>query len=351
MGLSQMTPAALARPLLTALAAFVGAQTADWLHMPLPWMLGAMFGVACISLTGQAYPQPKWARRSAQLFIGSALGLFFTPVIFQQLWGMLHWIVMGALSVILLSLLVAPLLQKMAGLDGPTTLYAVSLGGAAEMSMQAQEMGADAPMVALSHTLRIVLVTLCTSLMAGASGVALPTSGPGPEHLSIANASALLLSSFFVGRVFVRLHIASPWKLGALLAGCLCALAGMQGRWPQQGIVVAQMVVGWGLGQGMTRSFFTRAPLAMLAMSATTLLLLLACMGTAWLISQQVGMPLVTAFLAMAPGGMTEMGLIAKLFGLAVPVVISFHLLRVVFALLLTQSLGRWLIRLNWIQK
>lgn len=351
MGLSQMTPAALARPLLTALAAFVGAQTADWLHMPLPWMLGAMFGVACISLTGQAYPQPKWARRSAQLFIGSALGLFFTPVIFQQLWGMLHWIVMGALSVILLSLLVAPLLQKMAGLDGPTTLYAVSLGGAAEMSMQAQEMGADAPMVALSHTLRIVLVTLCTSLMAGASGVALPTSGPGPEHLSIANASALLLSSFFVGRLFVRLHIASPWKLGALLAGCLCALAGMQGRWPQQGIVVAQMVVGWGLGQGMTRSFFTRAPLAMLAMSATTLLLLLACMGTAWLISQQVGMPLVTAFLAMAPGGMTEMGLIAKLFGLAVPVVISFHLLRVVFALLLTQSLGRWLIRLNWIQK
>ena len=279
MGLSQMTPAALARPLLTALAAFVGAQTADWLHMPLPWMLGAMFGVACISLTGQAYPQPKWARRSAQLFIGSALGLFFTPVIFQQLWGMLHWIVMGALSVILLSLLVAPLLQKMAGLDGPTTLYAVSLGGAAEMSMQAQEMGADAPMVALSHTLRIVLVTLCTSLMAGASGVALPTSGPGPEHLSIANASALLLSSFFVGRLFVRLHIASPWKLGALLAGCLCALAGMQGRWPQQGIVVAQMVVGWGLGQGMTRSFFTRAPLAMLAMSATTLLLLLACMG------------------------------------------------------------------------
>lgn len=219
------------------------------------------------------------------------------------------------------------------------------------MSMQAQEMGADAPMVALSHTLRIVLVTLCTSLMAGASGVALPTSGPGPEHLSIANASALLLSSFFVGRLFVRLHIASPWKLGALLAGCLCALAGMQGRWPQQGIVVAQMVVGWGLGQGMTRSFFTRAPLAMLAMSATTLLLLLACMGTAWLISQQVGMPLVTAFLAMAPGGMTEMGLIAKLFGLAVPVVISFHLLRVVFALLLTQSLGRWLIRLNWIQK
>ena len=351
MGLSQMTPAALARPLLTALAAFVGAQTADWLHMPLPWMLGAMFGVACISLTGQAYPQPKWARRSAQLFIGSALGLFFTPVIFQQLWGMVHWIVMGALSVILLSLLVAPLLQKMAGLDGPTTLYAVSLGGAAEMSMQAQEMGADAPMVALSHTLRIVLVTLCTSLMAGASGVALPTSGPGPEHLSIANASALLLSSFFVGRLFVRLHIASPWKLGALLAGCLCALAGMQGRWPQQGIVVAQMVVGWGLGQGMTRSFFTRAPLAMLAMSATTLLLLLACMGTAWLISQQVGMPLVTAFLAMAPGGMTEMGLIAKLFGLAVPVVISFHLLRVVFALLLTQSLGRWLIRLNWIQK
>lgn len=351
MGLQPMSSVALARPLLTALAAFVGAETAYWLHIPLPWMLGSMFGVACISLTGQVYPQPKWARRSAQMFIGSALGLFFTPMIFQQLWSMLHWIMIGALSIILMSLLVAPLLQKMAGLDGATTLYAVSLGGAAEMSMQAQEMGADAPMVALSHTLRIVLVTLSTSLIAGASGVALPPNPAGAHHLSVASAAVLLLSSFFMGHLFIRLKIASPWKLGALLAGCLCALAGMQGRWPQQGIVVAQMVVGWGLGQVMTRSFFTRAPLAMLAMSATTLLLLAACMGIAWVMSQQVGMPLVTAFLAMAPGGMTEMGLIAKLFGLAVPVVISFHLLRVVFALLLTPTLGRWLMRMNWIQR
>jgi membrane AbrB-like protein len=351
MGMHLMSSKAMARPLLTALAAFAGAETAYWLHVPLPWMLGSMFGVACISLTGQVYPQPKWARRSAQMFIGSALGLFFTPMIFQQLWGMLHWIVIGSLLVILLSLLVAPLLQKMARLDGATTLYAVSLGGAAEMSMQAQEMGADAPMVALSHTLRIVLVTLCTSLIAGASGIALPNSAPTAPHLSVASAAILLASSFFMGRLFTYLRMASPWKLGALLAGCLCALTGMQGRWPQQGIVVAQMVVGWGLGQSMTRSFFTRAPVAMLAMSATTMLLLAACMGTAWVISQQVGMPLVTAFLAMAPGGMTEMGLIAKLFGLAVPVVISFHLLRVVFALLLTQPLGRWLIRLNWIQK
>jgi hypothetical protein len=30
--------------------------------------------------------------------------------------------------------------------------------------------------------------------------------------------------------------------------------------------------------------------------------------------------------------------------------VITFHLLRMVFALLFTQVLGRWLIRLNWIK-
>ena len=117
---------------------------------------------------------------------GGAMIIHFTA---QSLWGMLHWIVIGSLLVILLSLLVAPLLQKMARLDGATTLYAVSLGGAAEMSMQAQEMGADAPMVALSHTLRIVLVTLCTSLIAGASGIALPNSAPPAPHVSVASAA------------------------------------------------------------------------------------------------------------------------------------------------------------------
>ena len=350
MGSSLLKPASWLRPVLTALAAFTGAEAAYLLHIPLPWMLGSMFGVACITLAGQVYPQPKWARRSAQVFIGSALGLFFTPLIFQQLWGLLPWITAGAASVILMSLLVAPLLQKMAGLDGATTLYAISLGGASEMSAQAQEVGADAPMVALSHTVRIVLVMLTTSLIAGISGGAMPLPDTTAHSLTVGNAALLLIGAYLMGMLFVRLHIGSAWKLGALLVGALFALSGLQGRWPQEGIVVAQMVIGWGLGQNMTRAFFTRAPMAMLAMAGSTLLLMAGCMGIAWLLSQQINIPLITAFLAMAPGGMTEMGLIAKLFGLAVPTVITFHLLRMVFALLFTQVLGRWLIRLNWIK-
>ena len=348
--LSNITPGLAVHFMKTVVAAFIGAEIANLLHIPLPWMLGSMFGVACITLAGQVYPQPKWARRSAQVFIGSALGLFFTPLIFQQLWSLLPWISIGAASVILMSLLVAPLLQKMAGLDGATTLYAIALGGASEMSAQAQEVGADAPMVALSHTVRIVLVMLTTSLIAGASGGAMPLPDTTAQHLSLSNAAVLLIGSYLMGMLFVRLRIGSAWKLGALLVGALFALSGMQGRWPQEGIVVAQMVIGWGLGQNMTRSFFTRAPLAMLAMAASTLLLMAGCMGMAWFLSQQVNIPLTTAFLAMAPGGMTEMGLIAKLFGLAVPTVITFHLLRMVFALLFTQVLGRWLIRLHWIK-
>lgn len=348
--LSNITPGLAVHFMKTVVAAFIGAEIANLLHIPLPWMLGSMFGVACITLAGQVYPQPKWARRSAQVFIGSALGLFFTPLIFQQLWSLLPWISIGAASVILMSLLVAPLLQKMAGLDGATTLYAIALGGASEMSAQAQEVGADAPMVALSHTVRIVLVMLTTSLIAGASGGAMPLPDTTAQHLSLSNAAVLLIGSYLMGMLFVRLRIGSAWKLGALLVGALFALSGMQGRWPQEGIVVAQMVIGWGLGQNMTRSFFTRAPLAMLAMAASTLLLMAGCMGMAWFLSQQVNIPLTTAFLAMAPGGMTEMGLIAKLFGLAVPTVITFHLLRMVFALLFTQVLGRWLIHLNWIK-
>jgi membrane AbrB-like protein len=218
------------------------------------------------------------------------------------------------------------------------------------MSAQAQEVGADAPMVALSHTVRIVMVMLTTSLIAGASSGALLLPDTTVQHLSVSSAILLLIGSYLMGMLFVRLHIGSAWKLGALLVGALFALSGLQGRWPQEGIVIAQMIIGWGLGQNMTRSFFTRAPMAMLAMAATTLLLMAGCMGVAWFLSQQINIPLITAFLAMAPGGMTEMGLIAKLFGLAVPMVITFHLLRMVFALLFTQPVGRWLIRMNWIK-
>jgi uncharacterized membrane protein AbrB (regulator of aidB expression) len=68
------------------------------------------------------------------------------------------------------------------------------------------------------------------------------------------------------------------------------------------------------------------------------------------LISRGAELPLMTAFLALAPGGMAEMGVIAKAFSLGAPVVASFHIVRVICTIFLTGTLARWMLRTGWVK-
>jgi uncharacterized membrane protein AbrB (regulator of aidB expression) len=52
----------------------------------------------------------------------------------------------------------------------------------------------------------------------------------------------------------------------------------------------------------------------------------------------------------MAPGGMAEMGVIAKAFGLGAPVVTAFHLMRIVLTIFLTRWLAQGMLRSGWVQ-
>ena len=60
----------------------------------------------------------------------------------------------------------------------------------------------------------------------------------------------------------------------------------------------------------------------------------------AWSLSERYGFSLVTAFLAMAPGGIAEMCLTAKVLKLGVPLVTSFQVTRL--AVVITCSLPLW---------
>ena len=84
--------------------------------------------------------------------------------------------------------------------------------------------------------------------------------------------------------------------------------------------------------------------------TVVTLGILAVCLGLAWLVSLGAGLPLPTSFLALAPGGMAEMAVMAKAFGLAAPLVTAFHITRIVCTILLTGTLARWMLRVGWVR-
>lgn len=326
-----------------------GLLATHW-HVPLPWVLGSMLGVACISMAGGVYRQPVKGRKAAQIYIGTALGLYFTPVVIAQVLGLSPWITLGAIAGIVMSALSARLLQRMVDFDGPTAIYAVALGASAEMSVQAQRAGADGAMVASAHVVRIILVTTTASIIAWASGAVPEVTLSGASKLSWSMTAGLLLCAGLLGAIFQRVRLPNPWVLGALLVAGVCASNGLNGRLPELGMLAAQLVIGWGLGQNMTPSFFRRAPRALAAVTGVTLAILAVCMALAVVISKGAGLPIMTAFLSMAPGGMTEMGVMSKALGLGAPVVIAFHLLRILFTIFLTQPMARWMLAKGWVR-
>lgn len=341
---------------LGLLVAALGGAAAHAIHMPLAWVLGAMLALAVASLlSGRTLAQPPTLRRLAQGCIGLAIGLAFTPQIWQVLAGLAPWVLLGAVAAHSLSVLAAPVIQRLARIDGPTAIYCVALGASSEMVLQARQAGADGASVACAHAVRIILVTGCLTLLiwgigppAGAK-VSLPL--PMTTTLQPMALTALLPSAAIAALVLQRWHVPNPWLLGPLGIGGLAAACSWGGRLPDALLVSSQVLIGWALGQAITREFFARAPRVLASAALVTLGILAVCLGLAWLVSVAAGMPLPTAFLAFAPGGMAEMAVMAKAFGLAAPLVTAFHITRIVSTILLTGALARWMLRVGWVHR
>ncbi|MEO7403022.1 MAG: AbrB family transcriptional regulator, partial [Burkholderiales bacterium] len=66
-----------------ALCVTVGALF-NGLHSPLPWMIGPLVAMAAFRFGGVDLRAPPGAGPTGQLLIGTALGLFFTPVVARE---------------------------------------------------------------------------------------------------------------------------------------------------------------------------------------------------------------------------------------------------------------------------
>ena len=335
---------------LTVGFAVLGGWCALYVHVPLPWVLGPMVAVACVSMANQVYKQPVLARKSAQIYIGASIGLYFTPAVLQLIGGLAPWMVLGAFVGIFMSVMSARVLQKLANVDGPTAIYSVALGASSEMSVQAQRAGADGAVVASAHAVRIMMVTSTASYIAWASGATPIMPTPGIGMLSWPMSVGLLVTATITGWCFQKLKMPNPWVLGALLIAAICANHEVTGRLPDLGLIAAQIVIGWGLGQHINRAFFTRAPRTLASVAVVTLGILAVCMVAAWFISKGADVAVMTAFLSMAPGGMTEMGILSKAFGLGAPIVTAFHLTRILTTIFLTKPVSEKMMSSGWVK-
>lgn len=320
----------------------------DQLRVPLPWMLGPMFCVTLLNIADVRVMVPPQVRYLGQWIIGIALGLYFSPAVIQKVAGLWWVIVLTAIGTLAFGVLCAQITRKLANVTFSTAYFAAMPGGAMEMTVLAERHGAAVPLVAAAQCLRVLLVVSIVPLVYRALQLhgADPYVGHGgaPTFLGLL---VLFLVTLPAALFLYRRRTPNAWMLGPLaVCACLTAFGVDTPAIPAWLSALGQFGIGVALGSRFERGFLSGAPTFIAAVLAGGALLTVLCLCMAAAVSRVSALPLATSFLAVAPGGIAEMSLTAKVLELGTPVVVAFQVSRLATTLIFALPLYKRLIRL-----
>ncbi len=315
-----------------------GGFVADKLTIPLPWMLGPMIVCTIASVFGAPVKGPLPLRPLMVTVLGVMLGSGFTPEMLDRAG---QW----AISLSLLAVYVAvgcaccyPFFRRIAGYDRPTAYFAAMPGGLNEMMIVGKEMGGDDRRIVLTNASRILLTVLTIPVLFRLTSEIDMTdrSRFGVGLGDVALQDYILLGLCTLGLpIAKKLKIPAPMLVGPMIASATLHLSGVTSAQPPMLIVnTAQWVMGTIIGcrfAGTARAEVLRVIL----MSVGSTAILLAVTGAFALIIYAVGdIPIESAVLAYAPGGLAEMSLVALALGVDVAFVATHHVVRIIYVVI-----------------
>ena len=322
-------------------AGLIGALAARGLGWPIPFLLGSMTITAVISLTlyarrGTRLWYPPVLRTIFIAIIGVMIGSTFSPEIFSLAGKLVITLSAMIVFIALAQLLNFGVFRYLGRYDRITALYAAMPGGLIEAVTLGEKAGGDVETLSLQHFVRIVLVILIIPALflvftgeavGSAAGQTLQASPASwKDWLTI---FALVPLGIWLGNL-LRLpagHLIGPLMLVAMLHG----LGVLQVQGPELLLNTAQLIVGVGLGTRFARST-PRALLSALSLGLVSVLATIALGAVfALVLSGWLPISFATLLISFAPGGVTEMSLVALSLGISPILITTHHLFRILF--------------------
>jgi membrane AbrB-like protein len=337
--------------LLTYAIGGAGGFLAKALNLPLPMLLGSLLAVGATALLDlRAFGHlPQAPQKIRMLFIpviGVAIGGAATPAILDELFDWLPSLLILAVFIPVLHYLGYRMLVATGRTDRLTAFYGTAPGGLVETVQMGEEAGADIQMLAMLQFLRLILTIIVVPLgftvmeghaVGSAGGASVQGHGMGPVDVLILAACAV--AGAILG---LKLRLPAGHVLGPVLLSSAAHVAGLTQSVPPSWLVaMTQVVIGTSLGvrfAGMPKRRILDA-LGLALMNGT--LTIGGAAVLAYLVADLVDEPARAVFLAFAPGGLVEMGLIALSLNMSILYVTAHHLLRIILAVSFARAFGR----------
>ena len=321
--------------LATFAVGIAGGYLAKLLHFPLPYMTGSLLITAALGLAGVPVRSLWQARAAGQFVTGSAIGTSFTPAVLANVAMLLPVIIIGSAISLIIGGVGALLLMRLADLDAKTAFLATIPGGVIEMANVAARVDADPMPIMVLQTMRVGLTVSVAPFLATIIAEGVRHEVGQTEIMSWLTVAALMGASFMGGLALRLIRLPNCWFIGSIITVAVIGILGLvEGRVPDQILVVAQVIIGTSIGTQFRHEFLTRL-LRLLLSSFVTVPFAVGTMAAIGAVFAVVlALPVATMFLALAPAGIAEMALTGKVLGLDAALITGAQIIRILMVTL-----------------
>ncbi|MFH5185182.1 AbrB family transcriptional regulator [Paenibacillus sp. TAB 01] len=331
------------RFLVTFVIALAGGALFTVIHSPLPWLLGPMvFTLIGSRMLKRITPLwPGFLRNTAMIIIGYSIGLSFTMTTLREMGRQLPTMILMTVLLLLFSALIGYCVSKVSGLPLPTVLMGSIPGGLSQMILLAEDTpGIDLTVMTFLQVSRLMMIIFCVPLLVFSPLFSGPRTAIEDTAAAVASPWGDLFPNLLLFAVVCvifaylaqKIRFPSAYLLGPMIATAVLNLSGVYGPSLPSGLLdVSQLLIGTYVGLLLRPESLTNKVRTIGLAFLSNAVLILGSLGLSILLTRMHDISAATAFLSMVPGGMDQMGIMAKEIQADIAVVSCYQLFRTWF--------------------
>ncbi|MGL4525336.1 MAG: AbrB family transcriptional regulator [Aestuariivirga sp.] len=329
------------------LAAIVGGLALIPTGLPASWLIGGVLGVIALMLIAPRENPTSVTVETGMVIAGITLGSAATPeavLATARYPGSIVLLMLAMLMIVAATSALLVFLGRWTRLDA---LLGSAPGALSTVIAIALDRRAGMERIATIQLFRLYAIILLLPPLIYGLGVA-PVIAPAPPQplMGWQGLVMLVCASLAAALLFRRIGMASPMILGASAASAaLHATDVVTGALPQSMVIAGFVLIAVAIGGRFARldlkELISLMPLALLAFAVSMAIAVL----FAWPASVIAGVPLLSAIIAFAPGGLEAMAMLAFALGLDPLYVAAHHLIRFFAIAFALPFVAAWLMR------
>ena len=322
--------------LLVILISTPSAIVADYLNIPLAWMMGPMIVISIVALKGVKILMPRLALSCTLIILGLHIGHYIDQNLINQMINWTWTTIIMFFYILISIIVVSKYLQRFANYKNKTSIFSAAPGALAPLMILAEYEKSDLSQVATSHLIRlIIIITFFPFIIINL----IPTEAIeiekfdylGQNHFELL---ILIITSIIIIIIFDKIKVPAALLSGTLVASGILQITDVASyKLPDETINFCLLILGASVGcRFIDKSMKEVAKNTLHSFVATVLLVILGLFA-AYIATFFVDNNFLTLVLSFCPGGIYEVAVIAIAFDLDPSFVSFHHIIRLLFIL------------------